>query len=96
MSTTIPQLRSMWRREADSYRTQEVGSGVQRFVKNVLECTDIFNLKEGELSTPKENLKNEFICEKKTKDRRQADLACFLYLFFKNLLTSYTEACIIN
>ena len=57
MSKTIPQLRSMWNRGADSYKTQEVGSGVQGFVKDVLECTDIFNLKEGELSTPTENRK---------------------------------------
>jgi len=78
MSKTIPQLKSMWNREADSYRTQEVGSGVQRFVKEVLECPDIFNLKEGQLSTPLEMRKNEFIYEKKTKDRRRADFAIYI------------------
>jgi len=78
MSETIPQLRSMWRREADSYRTQEVGSGVQRFVKDILESPDIFNLKEGVLSTPREERKNEFIYEKKTKDRRKADFDIFI------------------
>ena len=78
MSKTIPQLRSLWNKEKESYKTQEVGSGVQRFVKDVLECTDIFNLKEGELSTPKEERKNEFIYEKKTKDRRRADFAIYI------------------
>lgn len=78
MSKTIPQLRSMWNRGADSYRTQEVGSGVQGFVKDILECPDIFNLKEGVLSTPREQRKNEFIYEKKTKDKRRADFAIYI------------------
>jgi len=78
VSKTIPQLKSMWNKERESYKIQEVGSGVQRFVKNILECTDIFDLKEGELSTPTENRKNEFIHEKKTKDRRQADFAIYI------------------
>jgi len=78
MSNTIPQLKSIWNKEKESYKTQEVGSGVQRFVKDVLECTDVFNLKEGELSTPKEERKNEFIYEKKTKDRRRADFAIYI------------------
>jgi len=78
MSNTIAQLKSIWNKEKESYKTQEVGSGVQRFVKSVLECADIFNLKEGKLSTPRENRKNEFIHEKKTKDRRQADFAIYI------------------
>jgi len=68
----------MWNKERESYKTQEVGSGVQRFVKDVLECTDIFNLKEGELSTHTEERKNEFIYEKKTKDRRRADFVIYI------------------
>jgi hypothetical protein len=78
VSKTIPQLQSMWKKEKESYKIQEVGSGVQRFVKDALECTDIFNLKEGELSTATVNLKNEFIYEKKTKDRRQADFVIYI------------------
>ncbi|MFB0556403.1 MAG: Eco57I restriction-modification methylase domain-containing protein [Dehalococcoidia bacterium] len=78
MSNTIPQLKSIWNKEKESYKTQEVGSGVQRFVKDVLECTDIFNLKQGNLSTPSEKRKNEFIYEKKTKDRRKADFDIFI------------------
>lgn len=78
MSKTIPQLKSIWNRERESYKTQEVGSGVQRFVKEVLECPSIFNLKEGTLSTPNEKRKNEFIYEKKTKDRRQVDFVIYI------------------
>ncbi len=78
MSKTISQLKSLWNKENESYKTQEVGSGVQRFVKDVLECPDIFNLKEGELSTILENRKNEFIYEKKTKDGRRTDFAIYI------------------
>jgi len=78
VSKTIPQLKSMWNSEKESYKTQEVGSGVQKFVRYVLECREIFNLKEGELSTPPTNRKNEFIYEKKTKDRRQADFVIYI------------------
>ena len=78
MSNTIPQLKSIWNKERESYKIQEVGSGAQGFVKDVLECTDIFNLKEGELSTYTEERKNEFIYEKKTKARRQADFVIFI------------------
>jgi hypothetical protein len=78
MNTSISQLRSIWRKEADSYKIQEVGSGVQTFVRQVLECQDIFNLKEGALSTTRENRKNEYIYEKKTKGRRQADFVIYI------------------
>ncbi len=78
MSKTISQLKIIWNKERDSYKTQEVGSGVQRFVRDILECPSIFNLKEGALSTPNEIRKNEFIYEKKTKNRRQADFVIYI------------------
>ncbi len=78
MSKTIPELKRIWSKDSESYITQEVGSGVQSFVKHVLECPNIFNLKEGALSTHTENRKNEFIYEKKTKDRRRADFDIFI------------------
>jgi len=78
VSKTIPQLKSIWNKEREPYKTQEVGSGVHRFVKDLLECTDIFGLKEGDLSTPIEKRKNEFIHEKRTKDRRKADFDIFI------------------
>jgi hypothetical protein len=54
LSNKVLQLKSIWNKEKESYKTQEVGSGVQRFVKEVLQCPDVFNLKEGQLSTPLE------------------------------------------
>jgi hypothetical protein len=78
MSYSISQLRDLWRRESESYKTQEIGSGVQRFVKAVLECSRIFDLVEGNLTTPPEKRQNEFIHEKKTKQRRQADFVVYI------------------
>ncbi len=78
MSKTIPALRRKWNREKDSYQTQEVGSGVQGFVKDVLECADIFDLSEGALSTRIEKRRNEFIYEKRTKERRRADFVIYI------------------
>lgn len=77
MSNTIPQFQSMWNKERESYKTQEVGSGVQRFVKNVLEYPGIFNLKEGDLSTPTKERKNEFTYGKKAKNKRWVDFAIY-------------------
>jgi len=78
MNTTIVQLKSLWNKEKDSYRTQEVGSGVQKFVKDVLECGELFDFREGKLSTPNEKRKNEFVCEVKSKERRKPDITIFI------------------
>ena len=50
MADNISELKKLWNKEAESYKVQEVGSGVQRFVKQVLK-SEIFNLSEGDLST---------------------------------------------
>jgi len=78
MTKTITQLKNLWDKEKESYKTQEIGSGVQRFVRYVLECPELFNLKEGELSTPIVKRRNEYIYEKKTKAGRQSDFAIFI------------------
>ena len=78
MALEIAQLKARWSKEKASYKFQEVGSGVQEFVKNVLECKELFNLREGKLSTPSNKRKNEFICEYKTKERRRVDIAIFI------------------
>jgi len=78
MNYSIPQLKALWNKDRASYKVQEVGSGVQRFVRAVLECPDIFNLKEGKLITPAEERKGEFIHEKKAKYGRHADFAIFI------------------
>jgi len=71
-------LKNLWEKEKEEYRTQEVGSGVQDFVKQILLCDEIFNLKKGNLSTKLESRKNEFIYEKKTKESRQADFVMYI------------------
>ncbi|MBI5573190.1 MAG: N-6 DNA methylase [Elusimicrobia bacterium] len=78
MELTIAQLKSKWNKEKERYTSQEVGSGVQQFVKDVLECKEIFNLAEGKLSTQNEKRKDEFICEYKTKSKRRVDIAMFI------------------
>lgn len=35
MPRDIKQLKNLWNREKEQYRFQEIGSGVQRFVKEV-------------------------------------------------------------
>jgi len=75
---SIPQLKALWNKDRASYKVQELGSGVQRFVRAVLECPDIFNLKEGKLITPAEERKSEFIHEKRAKYGRHADFAIFI------------------
>ena len=34
MSRNIKQLRNLWEKEKEEYKTQEVGSGVQRFIRH--------------------------------------------------------------
>jgi len=70
--------KSISHKEYDSYRVQEVGSGTQRFVREVLECENLLNLHEGILSTAKEKRTNEYIYEKKTKDKRHADFVIYI------------------
>lgn len=46
VSIAILKLKKTRDREKESYKAQEVGSSVQRFVKKVSECPRIFNLEE--------------------------------------------------
>jgi hypothetical protein len=78
MSLTISQLKSKWNKEKNFYKTQEVGSGVQIFVKDVFKSEEVFNLKVGFGSTPSERRRNEFVEEKKTKDSRKADIVIYI------------------
>ncbi len=77
MKKTLNELRTLWQKDSEFYRTTEVGTGVQSFVKNIFE-SEIFNLKEGKLSTKLENRKNEFIYEKKAKESRKADFYIYI------------------
>lgn len=78
MLKSISQLKSKWNKEKGAYKRQEVGSGVQKFVKEVLESEEIFNLKEGLKSTSLERRKNEFLEEEIKKGRNQADIVIFI------------------
>jgi hypothetical protein len=73
----IKQLLSLWKKEKEEYKTAEIGTGVQRFVKHIFECKELFNLEEGHLATADLKRKNEFLTEAKKKGRR-ADVVIFL------------------
>lgn len=74
----IEELQNKWSKEKSSYAIKEVGSGVQKYVKDVLKSEDIFSLKEGLLSTPKERKHNEFTEESPTKAARRADIIIYI------------------
>ncbi len=73
----IKQLLSLWEKEKEEYKTAEIGTGVQRFVKHIFECKELFNLEEGHLATTDLKRKNEFLTEARKKGRR-ADVVIFL------------------
>ncbi len=75
---SISKLKQIWQKDRDYYRRTEVGTGVQSFVKKALESKEIFDLKEGNLSTKLQYRKNEFIHEKKAKEQRKADFYIFI------------------
>lgn len=71
------QIGALWATESASYRTREVGSGVQRFVRECLKCDELFDLQPGNLSTPLERRTREFIEEKNTRGARTADIVIY-------------------
>lgn len=78
MSLSILELNKKWAAESKEYRTQEVGSGVQRFVKDVFESDELFNLSQGRLSTQLKSRRNEFTEEIHTKEGRRADIVIYV------------------
>lgn len=74
----IKELKALWKEEKEHYRNTELGTGVQSFVKKSLESENLFNLKEGKLSTKLLNRKNEFIYEKRAKDKGRADFYIYI------------------
>src|SRR3990170_8403251 len=74
---TIKELTTQWSKEKQFYKKQEVGTGVQSFIKDLFE-SEIFKLKEGKLSTVLNNRKHEFIHEKKAKESRKADFYIYI------------------
>ena len=49
MTKSLRELQTLWKKEMKEYKKQELGTGVQGFVKKIFKSTDIFNLKEGRL-----------------------------------------------
>lgn len=78
MILSISELKTKWNKEKNSYIKKEVGDGVQKFVKDVLKSEELFNLKDGLVSTKLEHRKNEFTEESKTKAARRADIIIFI------------------
>ena len=74
----INELKSKWNKEKNSYTKQEVGSGVQKFIKDILKSEELFNLTEGLSSAKSEQRKNEFTEESKTKAARKADIIIYI------------------
>lgn len=74
---SINELRKLWNTEKEHYLSAEVGSGVQKFVKEVFKCSELFNLKGGRLSTDISKRKSEFIEEAQKKGHR-ADIVIFI------------------
>jgi len=75
---TIQELKKKWNHEKSSYEAKEVGTGVQIFVKDVLQCAEIFNLRRGLQSTSLERRRNEFIEEETKKGKHRADIIVFI------------------
>jgi len=78
LSITISELKQKWKAEKDSYTIKEIGSGVQKFVKDVIKSPDLFNLKTGLQSTPLAKRRNEFLEEEVKKGARRADMVIFI------------------
>jgi len=78
MTLTIQQLRHKWNTEKAAYRECEVGSGTQKFVKNMLMAEQLFAIKEGLLTTPLEWREYEFV-EEQSKKGRHADVVIYSF-----------------
>jgi len=72
------ELKTKWKKEKEAYKIQEVGSGVQIFVKDILQSEEIFALRKGLKSTPLEKRKSEFLEEETTKEQRKSDIIIYI------------------
>ena len=73
----LPHLKALWHAESEAYKKSEVGTGVQRFVWEMLKSEDLFNLNEGLKSTPVRERQSEFLLEERRKNA-QADAVLFI------------------
>jgi hypothetical protein len=73
----LSELRTLWEAEREEYKRSEVGTGVQRFVWEMLKSEDFFGLPQGLKSTPDHKRKSEFLLEERRKNG-QADAVIFM------------------
>jgi len=75
---TLKEIKNKWNKDKDFYRIQELGSGVHSFIRLCLESKELFDLKEGSLSSKLILRKNEYIHENKAKEGRRADFVIYI------------------
>jgi hypothetical protein len=63
----VAELADLWSKERDAYKHSEVGSGVQRFVWEMLRSPDYFALSHGLKSTPDHQRRDEYLLEQSNK-----------------------------
>lgn len=73
----LPELRALWQAEHEDYKLSEVGTGVQRFVWEMLTSEDFFGLTQGLKSTPDHKRRSEYLLEERRKNGR-ADAVIFM------------------
>ncbi len=73
----LPELKTLWQAEREEYKRSEVGTGVQRFVWEMLKSEDFFALSHGLKSTPGHRRRAEFHLEERHKNG-QADAVIFM------------------
>lgn len=73
---TIKVLKNIWKIDEKAFESKELG-GLQSFVKDVFECEELFNLKQGNEITKIEKRKNEFTIEVNKKGHR-ADFVIYI------------------
>ena len=73
----LPELKALWQAEREDYKRSEVGTGVQRFVWEMLMSDDFFGLMQGLKSTPDHKRRSEYLLEERRKNG-QADAVIFM------------------
>ena len=73
----LSELKALWETEREEYKRSEVGSGVQRFVWEMLKSEDFFSLSQGMKSTADNKRRVEFLLEERRKNG-QPDAVIFM------------------
>ncbi|MYH34643.1 MAG: hypothetical protein F4013_07885 [Gammaproteobacteria bacterium] len=73
----LSRLRALWKAEREAYKRSELGTGVHRFVGEMLKSEDFFQLKQGMKSTLDHERRSEFLLEERRKNS-QADVVVFM------------------